>query len=45
MAKETVSQRVESGKQQNDMLGSFMSNGMSVEQAESEILTQLYENP
>ena len=42
MAEETVKERLDSGKQYNDMLGSFLSHGMSPKQAEAEILTQLY---
>ena len=42
MAEETVKKRLDSGKQENDMLGSFLSHGMSPKQAEAEILTQLY---
>ncbi len=42
MAEETVKERLDSGKQENDMLGSFLSHGMSPKQAEAEILTQLY---
>lgn len=42
MAEETVKERLDSGKQDNDMLGSFLSHGMSPKQAEAEILTQLY---
>ena len=41
MAKSTVDARIESGKQVDDMLGSFLSCGMSPQQAEAEILTQL----
>ena len=41
MAEATVKERLESGKQDNDMLGSFLSHGMSPKQAEAEILTQL----
>lgn len=41
MAEETVKERLDSGKQDNDMLGSFLSHGMSPKQAEAEILTQL----
>ena len=42
MAEQTVKERLDSGKQDNDMLGSFLSHGMSPLQAEAEILTQLY---
>ena len=41
MAKSTVEERIRSGKQDDDMLGSFLSHGMSPHQAEAEILTQL----
>ena len=41
MAEETLKERLDSGKQENDMLGSFLSHGMSPKQAEAEILTQL----
>lgn len=41
MAEETVKERLDSSKQDNDMLGSFLSHGMSPKQAEAEILTQL----
>ena len=41
LAKSTVDERIRSGKQEDDMLGSFLSHGMSPHQAEAEILTQL----
>ncbi|RAH42801.1 cytochrome P450 [Aspergillus brunneoviolaceus CBS 621.78] len=41
MAESTVKKRIESGKNEQDMLGSFLNHGMSVAQAEAEILTQL----
>ena len=41
LAKSTVEERIQSGKQDDDMLGSFLNHGMSPHQAEAEILTQL----
>ena len=41
MAEQKVKEQLDPGKQDNNMLGLFLSHGMPPKQAEAEILTQL----